>query len=349
MKRALLVGSLLVACGGQSAQRAGTRFPEMLAVRESPAVSRTKGSKTFAFAEEAREQAERAEAEGDLLAAKLLAERAVARYTRAVAEAETSRTKLAREEADRKLSAGSEEYTRFFRVHGELATEIHNLERELAIARERLLPARSGATSGARELARIAAGRALLAEASLLCAASDLVRVAKKEPKGTTEARAKIVEAAALLPKGAPAGGPFVDSAREARVLCLRALTEARVDTPLVGVVSDELLAELSGQGPWSVFRDERGVVIALDKKPGQDLVDRLARIAQTHPKFAVLVVAFFAQVRGDERAKKEATSLAEAMMRAGAPHAAGESAPLSSVHEKTEGRVEVVFVPLSR
>jgi hypothetical protein len=317
--------------------------------------ARKTAPQAYARAELIRKRAEQAYQDGDLPAAQILAEQALAAYLRAtlearltLAETRLAQAKLLEQQQAERLAQLESEQQR-------LSAEAADLELRAKVARDAEPLAKNEPASPEREKARREAGRAIVTQGTLLCVAARLV-----EPNRSALAPllAKADELRKKLDTSAPAP---IDDATALRSDCLRELTLARRPraqaNPAQGE-SDALLTELS-RADFLPFRDDRGVVVTLHAvREGGKLAGKVAeklaelgRVAKAHPQFPLLVVSH------DGRAGAKDDGLAgqavEALKAAGAPRAEGRSAgsttpvvpPERTGAAARNERLEVVFV----
>jgi flagellar motor protein MotB len=242
--------------------------------------------------------------------------------------------------------------------------EADQLEQHVRAARERLLPAASGAADAERDAARMVAARSLGMQARLLCGAARLVASGAPDLGDADRQVAKLEE---RLAKGAhPAP---IDDAGAARVRCLDALTHARRSLGDDASSADGLLAELSASGGWDPIRDERGVVVTLHEAfrgtelsgDGSTRLKDLGRVAASHSAFAIQVVLHDARPApsNDTTDSKRADAAVQALVDGGASLArikaeqAGTRCPLvdpsDAAGRPRNERVDIVFVSAAR
>ena len=340
---------------------------ELERVRTSPAAEGAKqhAPSAYANAEELRLRAREAKARGDDVGASLIAERAIASYSRAALKARIARAseEEARAKTDLTASLASLERYRLERARADREGEL--LSAKLAQGHSSQLTGTSGPADPKREAARFVAAKSLLVEAKLLCSAARLT--SSKGPK-LDEAEAAITPLEGELDKPrAGSAGPLIDRAARTREKCLAALTQARRLSAKSFTAGDVLFAELSAQGGFGPTRDERGVVISLKKPFGtsgllpktEELLKKLATIATSHRKFGVQVVIHDSDPSskpksGDARLVQAEQILVNAGVQK--EHVRGELAggalplldPASQGAAEQNARLEVIFVPLS-
>jgi hypothetical protein len=223
----------------------------------------------------------------------------VAAYDHALTVARLARATMELADAQKSLDDATTQEASLDASRAALEGEAEELEQRLRVARQRVLPASSAATTPEREAARGVAARSLAMQARLLCAAARLVT---PDAAGLADADGEIVALEQRQPKGQRQA--TIDDAARARAHCLDVLTRARRGTADDAGNADALLAELSAAGGWDPSRDERGVVVTLrDVFRGTELtvnatakLKELGRVAAAHPLFAVQVVVHDAQ-----------------------------------------------------
>lgn len=330
---------------------------EVERTRQATAVLDAKKSapQAYARAELYKQRADQAYDAGDLAAAQVLAEQALAAYLRATVEARLTKAENGLAEARVQEKAQTERLAQLEAEQQRIAAEAADLELRVKVARDAEPLAKSGPASPEREKARREAARAIVTQGSLLCVAARLVepnRSALAPLLGKADELRKRLEAAGSAP---------IDDANALRSDCLRELTLARrpraQQYPARGE-SDALLTELS-RADLLPFRDDRGVVVTLHavREAGKlsaklnDKLTELGRVAKAHPQFPVLVVSHDAK----PGAKDDGLSAqaAEVLTAAGAPRVeaqgAGGTSPVvpqnrSGAAARNE-RLEVVFV----
>jgi hypothetical protein len=313
----------------------------------------------YARAEQERGKALAAHAARDDVGAVLHAERAMAAYEHALLLARASRAESQLADAQKALDDLTAQQQTLDASRTQLEHDAADLDSRVKIARDRLLPAASGATSPEREAARLVAARSLAVEARVLCGAAKLVAA---DADGLGAAEADVTAAQSRL---ANAGHPVpFDDAAAARVHCLDVLTRAR-RAAARGGGADALLAELSASGGWDPVRDERGVVVTLRgtyrgnvlTEEGASKLKELGRVAAAHPSFAVQLVVHDAvatpgaDAADGERAQAAARAIesgGEAPARIG-KELAGARAPVADPADPEarprNERLDVVFV----
>ncbi len=293
-------------------------------------------------------------------AATLHAERAMAAYAAAIAEARGARAALETASAQNTLDEAAVQLQSLQTSRSRLEADVAELEKVLLLAQQRLEPAPSGPALRERETARHVAAEALLTEARLICASAKLVSPSA-EGLGAAEADVASARDGTAGSSGAPAS---IDRAARCRTACLSVLVRARRTSTNAVAISDQLLAELSAAGSWSPSADERGIVVALrDAYRGPGLSDdasrrlaKLGQVAASHPAFAVQVVVHdSAPQAGDAEDARRAAAAVRALVAAGAAPSsvaselAGARAPVADPTDpRSRGRnarLEIVFV----
>jgi len=368
--RALVLGAILVVagCGGAVQRPAVTAMADMERVRTGPGAKEGAdlAPQAFALAEQERALAKQAYDAGDDTGASLHADRAIAAYSHALVLARAARATKDLADAKKQLDDATDQGQKLAASRAQIDREADALEKQVAVAREMLLPAPSGPTDPAREEARRVAARTLALQARLLCGSAKLL---VPDLAGLAEMDAEIAAAEkAIEAKGAAKGAAApIDMAARARASCLSLLTKARraADGAASGQ-ADQLLDELSKAGGWDPSRDERGVVVTIREAfngtaltaDAEKKLKTLGQIAAAHGTFAVQIVVHdatppsAAELAADE---KRADAAAKAMIAGGANAAkvkwetAGAKAPVvDPADPKAKGRnarVEIVFV----
>ena len=336
---------------------------DMRQARVSPAAleGASLAPEAYARAEEERRFSESARVAGDLVAASLHAEHAIAAYQRAFVIAREARATLELADADKALADATVRAQELDSSVATLDARAKELEASARTARDRVLPAPSAATTKEREAARAIAARSLAASAHLLCGAAELTGPSTEDLSGTVSLLR------ALDARVASTGGRgLIDEAAKARTRCLDALTRARRAKAVVPGTADTLLAELSAAGTWEPSPDERGVVVVIHDAFGSGAsltssavarVTELGRVAAAHPEFGVQVVVHDASPPGpnDHRDSERADAAARALVAGGVSASrvqtqlAGAHLPLLDPAERTASsrneRLEIVFV----
>lgn len=360
MSRSLGVTLLLAGLVGLAGCASPARPQVMLEVdrtRQGRAVqdARRTAPQAHARAELLRKRAEQAHADGDLTAAQLLSEQALAAYLRATVEARLTLAEARLAEARVLEQQQAQRLAQLETEQQRLSAETADLELRAKIARDAEPLAKSAPASPERERARREAARAIVTQASLLCVSARLV-----EP-GRAALGPLLAKAEELRAKADGASPAPIDDANALRSDCLRELTLARRPraqaTPSRGE-SDALLSELS-RADFLPFRDDRGVVVTLRAvrdagKLAEGAAAKLAdlgRVAKAHPDFPVLVVVHDA--RPGAKDDGLSTRVVDALKAAGAARVeaerAGSTAPVvppsrAGAAARNE-RLEIVFV----
>jgi len=231
------------------------------------------------------------------------------------------------------------------------------LETRLKVVRDaEPLPVNTPA-SAEREQARLAAVKALLSQAKLLCMAA---RLLEPNREGVGPLLGKIDDLNGKL-RTPPAP---IDDAVATRSGCLKELTLARrpatQKNPAAGV-ADALLSELSASSLLP-FRDDRGVVVTLRalfnakdqlSSEASSKLDTLGKVAKAHPEFPLLAVVHVARGNASTRDAAQAATVADALRKSGAPQVAAETAgsalpildPARPGAGERNARIEVVFI----
>ncbi len=351
-----LLGS--VACASQPPPRI---LGQVDAVRASPAAAtaRELAPQAFLAAEQLRTRSRTAADAGNLPAAQVLGEHAVAAYEHAFvlarlasAEQRLARASLEVERARKELAAIDEQQRR-------VAAEADAIELRAQVLRDLEPLPTSGAAAPERERARRQAARSIVLQANLTCTAT---RLLSPEADGLAAA----IDALSGLDRRLtdPGERAPIDDALRARSRCLELLTTVRRAPPTGSPdpsAADALLAALSERGRQLVFRDDRGVVVLL-RDPfdaGNSLtpaaaaeVAALGQVAREHAAFPVLVVGH-GPGGAARSAGLRAERLAEALRRGGAPRVefalAGDALPLVDPGRRgaaeRNSRYEIVFV----
>ena len=351
----------LCACGGAPLRVAA--MDDMRQARTSPAA--LEGARlapdAYARGEREREYAEAARATGDIVAASLHAQHAMAAYQRAFLIAREARATLELADAEKALADATATAQELDIGVAKLDAQAQELETRARTERNRMLPAPSAATTREREADRAVAALSLGASAHLLCGAAELVAA------GGGDLSDALTNLRSLDDRlSATAGRGLIDDAARARARCLEALTRARRAKAEVPGASDALLMELSAAGSWDPSADERGIVVALREafSSGASLTARalerlaeLGRVATAHPQFAVQVAVHDGSPLrpSDPRDGERADAVVRALVAAGVPanriqtQLVGARLPVLDPAEKTASsrneRLEIVFV----
>lgn len=358
---ALLVSSFAAGCGGGELNVPAMQDVEK--IRNAPA-SREGAElapQMYAIAEGERQKSRAAYAAGDDATAEIYAERAAASYENAFVLARLAKATQRVNEAKKALAVADDDAARYQKAGQDADNQADALEKKLAVARDALVPAASGATDAQREAARLVASRSLVTEASLLCGAAELAGADAKSLEEPKKNLADLQKQLDSTPKPAP-----IDASARVRATCLSALTRARRAND-TNSSSDQLLTELSAAGTWSPARDERGVVVTLRdifqgnalNKDGEKKLGELGRVLAAHPGLAAQVVVHDATQPGPKDTGDQARADAALKALAGAaPNAklrsdlAGARSPVvdpsDARHRSRNARVDVVFVTSS-
>ncbi len=376
---ALLLAAIGVAaggCGGVPIRVAALDDVERVRVAAGQTQDEALAPEVYARAAEERRYAFEAHAASDDVGATLHAERAIAAYGRARAVARYARASSELDSAQKSLDDATVQEAALEASRARLQHEADDLEGQVHLAHDRLLPAPSAAAGPEREAARAIAARALGTQARLLCSAARLVAA---DAHGLADAESE-ASASAGAPHRAEHGGGRapdatgktpddrqspVDAAARARTRCLEVLTTARRTAGYDAGATDALLAELSAAGGWDPSADERGVVVTLRNvfrgadltDPGSAKLAELGRVATAHPLFGVQIVVHDAgpPPPGDTTDTKRANAATQALVRgcsvASRVHAelAGAYAPVvdpgDAAARARNDRLEIVFV----
>jgi len=342
---------------------APTPRPEVMrqveAARASVAVQAAAKSapQAYADAELRRTQAEAAFAENKQASAQILSEQALAAYTRATVQARLARAQAALADEQARLAKATAAQADLDAQQQRFLLEAEALETRLKVVRDaEPLPINTPA-SAEREQARLAAVKALLSQAKLLCTAA---RLLEPNREGVGPLLGMIADLNGKL-RAPPAP---IDDAVAARSGCLKELTLARrpatQKSPASGV-ADALLRELSASRLLP-FHDDRGVVVTLRalfnakdqlNSEASSKLDTLAKVAKAHPEFPLLAVVHAARGSASTRDAAQAAAIAEALRKSGAPQVAAETAgsalpvldPARAGASERNARIEVVFV----
>ncbi|MBI5534938.1 MAG: hypothetical protein HY898_19580 [Deltaproteobacteria bacterium] len=313
----------------------------------------------FSRAEQLRSQADEAFARGEISAATILAERALAAYEHAAVLAEIARAIKVTEAARQQLMKSEDELRALDAEQARLAADAEALEVRIKVLKDAEPVAGAGRADPAREAARLSAARAIILDARLLCVSARLVDA---KAAGMDEAEAdvqKLETSLASAPKPAP-----IDDARRLRARCLALLTAARraASSAASSGASDVVLSDLSSKLSLAPYRDDRGVVVAvpgeLVTKPGdrsKAAISAVAGVANAHPEFPLLLVSHAREPGAAAdlaRARANADALGKMLTAAGVKadriraEQAGAAQPVgSSSKTNTSERIEIVFV----
>ncbi|MEP7053314.1 MAG: hypothetical protein ABJB12_23325 [Pseudomonadota bacterium] len=354
---------LLAVLAAFAAACAPTPRPEIMREVESARASAAvqEAAKTapqaFADAELRRSHAEQAFADDHPASAQILSEQALAAYTRATVQARLSRANASLADEQARLAKATALQNDLDSQQQRFLLEAETLETRLKVARDAEPLPVNGPASADREAARLAAVKALLSQAKLLCMSARLLDPSRE---GVSPLLGKVDD---LGTKLAAPPAP-IDDAVALRSSCLKELTLARrpatQKNPAAGV-TDALLAELSASSLLP-FRDDRGVVVtmrALFSSKDQlnadaaSQLDTLGKVAKAHPEFPLLAVVHGAKGNPSSHDVAQAAAVADALRKSGAPNVAAETAggslpvldPSRPGAAERNARVEVVFV----
>ncbi|MET0792461.1 MAG: hypothetical protein ABW061_13150 [Polyangiaceae bacterium] len=357
-----LAGSCLAAWSALAC--APTPRPEIMrevdAARASAAVQAAAKSapQAYADAELRRTHAERAFADDHLASAQILSEQALAAYTRATVQARLARAQASLADEQARLAKATAVQTDLEAQQQRFSLEAEALETRLKVARDaEPLPVSGAASSVEREQARLAAAKALLSQAKLLCLSARLLEP-NRESVGPLLGKVDELSGKLRTPPTP------IDDAVAVRSGCLKELTLTRrpaTQKNPAGGVTDALLSELSAASLLP-FRDDRGVVVTLRalfnakdqlNTEASTQLDTLGKIAKAHPEFPLLAVVHLARGTVSSHDAAQAAAVAEALRKSGAAHveadAAGAALPVLDPARpgaaERNARVEVVFV----
>lgn len=353
-----LLGALAVLVGCAPMPRPAVMH-EVDSARASAAVQEAAkiAPQAYADAELRRTRAEAAFSDDDQPSAQILSEQALAAYARATVQARRVRAETTLADEQNRLTKATAQQTDLDTQQQRFLLEAEALETRLKVARDAEPLAASAPASAEREQARLAAAKALLSQAKLLCLSA---RLLEPNREGLTPLLGKLGEISTKL-----ASPPVpIDDAIAVRTSCLRELTLARrpatQKAPEAGI-TDALLSELSN-ADLLPFRDDRGVVVTLralftgKDQLSQDAatkLDTLGKIAKAHPEFPLLAVVHGARGNATPQDTAQANAVADALKKAGATRvetdAAGSAEPVLDPARpgasERNARVEVVFV----
>jgi hypothetical protein len=368
MKKLAFVSLLWVAAGCARPARPPS-MAEADSVRKAPAAQTAAAlaPEAFAHAEKVRREAEEAYQNGDLSAAQILAERAVAAYQHALVLARiayatdtANRARTALQTAEQSLAQTDGEQKR-------VSAQADDFELRIKVIKDAAPIVPAGSADTAREQARLFAARSLTLDAKLLCAAARMVgqpTPVLAKAQGTVD---EIDKRLGEKPRPAP-----IEGAMRARAECLAALTAARRPAAATSSTgrSDQLLSEISAMGGLSPVRDDRGVVVTLREifaqdqltREGRDRLAALGRVAQSHGDFPVQVVVHAAGAKGGGGSRTDTAqdrqrgdAVAKALVEAGAARervlveAAGTAHPIIEPQLARDParneRIEIIFV----
>ena len=327
--------------------------------RESAAAREAAKSapQAYADAELRRKQAEQAFNDDDQAGAQILSEQALAAYARAAVQARLARAQGALADEQSRLKKESSAEADLEAQQQRFLLEAESLEMRLKVARDAQPLPVSAPASAEREQARLAAVKALLSQAKLLCLSARLLDPARDS---VPPLLAKVNDLSGkLTTPPAP-----IDDATALRSGCLKELVLTRrpaTQKSPAGGIADALLAELSAASLLP-FRDDRGVVVTLralfDNKDqlsadASTKLGTLGKVAKAHPEFPVLAVVHAAHGNASPHDVAQATAVADALRKAGASRVdidtAGAAEPVLDPERpgasERNARVEVVFV----
>lgn len=342
-------------------------------VRNGPAALDAKAlaPAAYAHAEKLRGEADAAYAEGDLAAAQILGEQALAAYAHAHAIARIARADARSEKAQAELKAAREELARLDADQARVTAEADALDLKIKVVRDAQPVVASGRADPDREAARLAAARALAVQARVLCAAARLLAADAPKDSDAGKLASTIDEATSAADKLDAAVGPSaklapIDEASRTRAACLSALTLVRrAKSPVNRApgAGDALLSELSQAGSWAPSRDDRGVLVALRglfsgdalSTAGDGKIAEVAKIAAAHPTFPIAVVVHAEKApsaKEEASLRARADAVVAALKKNGVTKVtgvvAGAAAPVVDPHGKDKARnarVEIVFI----
>jgi hypothetical protein len=331
---------------------------------EAPAARAAKdlAPQGFAHAEQLRQEAEQAFRAEAPKRAELLAERSLVAFQRAEVQAHAVLAAKREAAARAQLAAAQAHLAELERRQEQTAAETHQLELKLKVVRDAQPRLKLEPSSAKREGERLAAAKAIVGEAGLLCEAA---RLLAPERAATTTLVQQARELSLSLVKTQPSAA--LDQALDLRSQCLRALSDVRrkPKPDAASQVQGQFLEKLSQAVPAGrAFRDDRGVVLTLspfDKlgkqlsEPGKASVAQVAEIARSNPAFPLLVVMHSVTNRPAQRAEDDlrAQVIQQALVAAGgpdtAPHTATGYGPAPEEVQKAlnnrKDYVEFVFV----
>jgi len=278
------------------------------AVRQAPASREAEQYAPTAYrqAERIGREAHRAFEQGELAAAQILGEQALAAYARAVAEARIARADEVRVPAEADADASERELAETDAALVQVEADIAALEQQLAVLEQSSSAQAGSVADPARLQARRQAVATLLWQARLLCTATQLLDAAEPATPLTPLLQGALRELETLEdfidPLAKRGNPPPLDRAVAARASCLAALSAARGSSQAgsSSTAADGLLAELSQADLGAARRDDRGIVVTLRglfdrgdrlSRDGRKRLERLARLAEAHPSFPVMVV----------------------------------------------------------
>ncbi len=332
---------------------------EVDSARASAAVQEAAKSapQAYADAELRRSQAEIAFKDADQPSAQILSEQALAAYARATVQARLTRAEAVLADEQNRLAKATQQQNDLDAQEQRFSLEAEALETRLKVVQDAEPLPVSAPASAEREQARLAAVKALLSQAKLLCLSA---RLLEPNRDSLPPLLGKLTELSGKL--GSPPAP--IDDAVAVRSGCLKELTLARRPAtqkdPAAGV-ADALLAELSASNLLP-FRDDRGVVVTLHtlfnnkdelSSVGASTLDTLGKVAKAHPEFPLLAVVHGAHGNATPHDTAQATAIADALRKGGATRveadAAGGAEPVLDPDRpganQRNARVEIVFV----
>ncbi|MEO7038161.1 MAG: hypothetical protein ABI548_29605 [Polyangiaceae bacterium] len=332
---------------------------EVESARASAAVQEAAKSapQAYADAELRRTHAEQAFTDDHPVDAQILSEQALAAYTRATVQARLARANATLADEQTRLAKATALQNDLDSQQQRFLLEAETLEMRVKVAHDAQPLPVSGPASAEREAARLAAVKAMLSQAKLLCMSARLLEPTRET---ISPLLGKVADLSGKL--GAPPAP--IDDAVALRSSCLKELTLARrpatQKNPAAGV-TDALLAELSAASLLP-FRDDRGVVVTMRalfntkdqlNTDAATQLDTLGKVAKAHPEFPLLAVVHGAKGNPSAHDAAQAAAVADALRKAGAINVAAETAgaslpvldPTRPGAAERNARVEVVFV----
>lgn len=314
---------------------------------------------THAEAEKLRREAEQAYTAGDPTSAQILAEQAIATFSRAFLQARIARSNNSEEELKAPNEAAAAELEKLQAEQKQVMAELQDLEIRIKVLRDAPPIVSSGkAQSAERENARREAVQALLTEARLLCLSARMLAPEAEGLKGAEEAITTVAKQLEDRKQPAP-----IDSAMRARAGCLDTLSSSRRTLSAQGVSGDALLTSL-GKANFQPIREDRGVVITLHDAFSGDNVSRntseqlegLGRIVAANPTTPILIVLHDAEsprANAKKRDEKRADAIKSFLIKHRSEkievYLAGATRPIVAPENKKDRarneRVEIIFV----
>lgn len=350
MRSSLLALSLLVVgCGAVRTHPSSIADARAASETPSSQEARTLAPQSFAEAERLRKAAEDADAKGDTASAQFLGEEAVAAYARAFVHARTVKAQKLLETAKVEQTQAEEALGKLQGEQEKAATDVAALELRAKALRDAPAPGAVDAADPARERARKDSARALLAEASMLCAAAKLAGATDASLKEATDGVKAVT--ADLDKSPVP-----VDRALTSRATCLAALSGARRAAGPATDAGQTLVEELGREGSLSPVRDDRGVVVSMGSafdggdvaKATRPKLELLAKVAKAHPTMPLLVVLHDGARVDDKTAERREAAVRAALggAKIDVVHA-GTARPVVDPKrgKAANDRIEVVFV----